>query len=189
MPNVSRHNMQTLLSKYKTNFIINAYLILTAALIVTGGIFLLATAVHLDIMTAFIVAASTGLGAMVYPIIIIARRFTCLREDINRKIRMIGEGRLDKPLEISREGMFVDIADSVNVANEKLTDRLQSIIQNTNRLSQVEEELSSLFRPRNASDKYTRDLVCKLKICTSRLKNDLEDFYLCEEKESAGRTE
>jgi len=119
--------MQTLLSKYKTNFIINAYLILTAALIVTGGIFLLATAVHLDIMTAFIVAASTGLGAMVYPIIIFARRFTCLREDINRKIRMIGEGRLDKPLEISREGMFVDIADSVNVANEKLTDRLQSL--------------------------------------------------------------
>ena len=184
MLSVSKHKMQTLISKYKTSFIINTYLILVTALIITGGIFLLATAIHIEFLTALGLAIAAGLGIMVYPVLIIARRFNRLRDDINQRIRKIGEGRLDEPLEISREEMFVDIADSVNVASEKLSDRLQSIIRNTNRLSQVEEELSSLFRPRNASDKYTRDLVCRLKICTSRLKNDLDDFCFCEEQES-----
>lgn len=95
---------------------------------------------------------------------------------------MLGEGRLDEPLNLDREELFVDIAESVNMAGEQLSDKLQSIVRNTNRLSQVEEELSSLFRPRNAADKYTRDLVCRLKICTSRLKNDLNDFCICEEQ-------
>ena len=169
-------NLKVLFCRYKVNLIINTYLILTTALIITGGIFLLATALNIEPLPALLISIFSGLALMIYPVKIIARNFSRPRKDIMKCIEQLGEGRPAEPLNIEQEEIFVDIAESVNMAGEKLSDKLQSIIRNTNRLSQVEEELSSLFRPRNATDKYTRDLVCRLKICTSRLKNDLDDF-------------
>jgi len=182
MVNADLKKLRTLAGKYKSSYIISTYVILITASIVSGGIFLLANALHLAPFSAFILAAAACLALTVYPVILVSRRFLRPGDDLKRSIKMLGEGRLDEPLNLDREELFVDIAESVNMAGEQLSDKLQSIVRNTNRLSQVEEELSSLFRPRNAADKYTRDLVCRLKICTSRLKNDLNDFCICEEQ-------
>ncbi|PKK84113.1 MAG: hypothetical protein CVT49_04775 [candidate division Zixibacteria bacterium HGW-Zixibacteria-1] len=172
------------MSRCKANLIISIYMILSAALTLTGGIFLIASSLNLQPLTALVVALASALGLLIYPIMLMTREYSRPRESIRRKIEKLGQGRLDQPLVLDDQEIFVGLAESVNVASEKLSDKLQSIIRNTNRLSQVEDELSSLFRPRNAADEYTRDLVCRLKICTSRLKNDLNDFCLCQEQES-----
>ena len=177
-------SLTMLMRKYKANLIISIYLIISAALTLSGGIFLLVSALNLQPLLSLAIALLAGFGIMIYPVVYFTREYMRPRDIIRKRIENLGEGRLDEPLIIDRQEMFVDIAESVNIASEKLSDRLQSIIKNTNRLSQVEEELSSLFRPRNSADEYTKDLVCRLKICTSRLKNDLNDFCLSQEQDS-----
>ncbi|MEW5923476.1 MAG: hypothetical protein AB1746_05765 [Candidatus Zixiibacteriota bacterium] len=173
-----------LMRKYKANLIVSIYLILSAALTLSGGIFLVMIELNFRPLPSLTVALLVGFGIMVYPVIFFSREYMRPREIIRKRIENLGEGRLDEPLIIEGQELFIDIAESVNIASEKLSDRLQSIVRNTNRLTQVEEELSSLFRPRNATDEYTRDLVCRLKICTSRLKNDLNDLCLCQDQDS-----
>lgn len=95
----------------------------------------------------------------------------------------MGEGQMYLRLNLEKNAMFSDIAESVNLANRQLSDKLQSIIKNTVRLSAVEEELSSCLRPNDRADEHTRKLAYQLKICTSRLKNDLKEFR-CADKES-----
>lgn len=170
--------IQSPVSRYRSNLALSICLIIFAALFISGGIFFLLIEFQLNPVLAFAAAELSALGLALIPGLLLARCRNRPRDRIKKKIRMIGEGHLGEPMDIRREDIFPDIAESVNLASRQLSDKLQSIIRNTNRLSDVEQKLTSRFRPRNSTDRHTKELVCQLKICASRLKNDLNDFSL-----------
>ncbi len=97
----------------------------------------------------------------------------------------MGEGFFGNRVDPSRDSSYRDIAESINAANLNLANKIKSIAANAGRLSAVEEELSSRFRPKGSVDGHVRNLVYQLKICTSRLKNDLNEFSLSDKKPPA----
>jgi hypothetical protein len=89
-----------------------------------------------------------------------------------------GKGRL----RLIRRGEVKNIAGSKKLHNnkklsaEEISGKITSLIKNTRRLSYLEEELSSHFRSKTERNKLIRELVCQLKICTSRLKSDISEL-------------
>lgn len=169
---------QLTVGKLKGNLILVALIILLTAMVTAGGIFFLLRFYISDPITVIILSELGGLVLALLPAYLFNRHFNRPRTGLSEKIRKIGEGRFEEPIDLDREEIFSDIAESVNFANRNLMDKFQSIVKNTNRLAAVEEELSSRFRPRNSTDDYTKNLVYQLKICTSRLRNDLSDLSI-----------
>jgi len=175
-----KRKLQLTLCKCKSNFILVVTSIILAAMIFSGGIFFLLNGFIRDLFLSIVIAEVSSILLALIPCHFAACKFNHPRNAISRKIRNLGEGRFNEKIDLDQEEMFSDIAESVNLANRNLMDKMQSIIKNTNRLSAVEEELTSRFRPRNSIDIHTKNLVCQLKICTSRLRNDLSSFSLDE---------
>ncbi|UCD95559.1 MAG: hypothetical protein JSU69_05780 [Candidatus Zixiibacteriota bacterium] len=168
--------LKRLANKCKTNFIASTYAALITALSASGGVFFVLDLIGFDPMLVWLASALAGLAAPLIPIRRLARYYDYPRERVRWTLTLLGGGRMRPPADVDGQAALPDIAESFDTTNRQLPEKIQSIIRNTNRLSEVEEELSSRFRPRNSGDRYTRDLVCKLKICTSRLKNELKDF-------------
>jgi len=173
--------------KHKTKFPTTAITIFVAASFISGGIFFILFKSETQHLVSFCISEIAALALASVLLWLLGKRNSRPHEILKTKIRLIGAGHLNERIDLDKEKMFSDIAESVNFAGEQLSNKLQSIIRNTNRLSDVEEELASFFRPRNSADEYTRDLVCQLKICTSRLKNDLSDFSISGEKSEENR--
>ncbi len=171
-------NLHLFPEKRRTGFILAAYMLLISASIISGGVFLWLNDGPVSILTLIIISELTGLVLISIPILIMVYRYSRPREELKQGIKNIGEGCFGGRINPDMEKMYSDIAESINEAGQKLTDKMQSIIANTNRLSAVEEELSTCFKTDNCCDSHTKALIYQLRICTSRLRNDLNEFSL-----------
>jgi hypothetical protein len=167
------------------------YSAILAVPVIFGGCLILLRWFEITLLISILLAWMAASLTALVPIILFNRKYRQPRDSIKRGIEMMGEGQMYSKLNLEQSAIFSDIAESINFANRQLSDKLQSIIRNTVRLSAVEEELSSCLRPIHPAsaredniDEHTRKLVYQLKICTSRLKNDLKEFS-CGNSESA----
>jgi len=152
------------------------YYIAIISMLSFGGLYLLFIHWGFPIWSGLPLSLAGGLLISSGPILYFIGKYIKPSKSIKNGLKNMGEGQLYTEVKLDRREIFSDIAESVNVANHQLSDKLQSIIKNADRLSAVEHELSSHFKPKNSVDKHTRNLVCQLKISTSRLKNDLSEF-------------
>jgi hypothetical protein len=173
---LSTGKLKRLVDKCKTNLFACTYAALITALLTSGGVFLLLDSIGLKPVLAWPVSFLAGLAAPLITIRSFTRHHDYSRVKVERTLTLRGGGRLHTPANAGGRTAPPDIAGIIKATDRQLSEKVQSLIRNANRLAEVEEELSSRFRPRNSGDRYTRDLVCKLKICTSRLKNELSDF-------------
>ncbi len=164
--------------KRRFGFILASYTILFSASIISGGVFLWLNDGSLPILSMIIISELIALLLMSFPILIMANRHTRPREKLKRSIRNFGDGCFCDPIDLDKEKMYSDIAESINEAGQKLTDKMQPIFDHIKHLSAVEEELSACLKADTCVDSHTKALICQLKICTSRLHNDLTEFTL-----------
>jgi methyl-accepting chemotaxis protein len=162
--------------KRQFGFILVSYLILIIASIISASVFLWLDDGSLPIISIIIISDLISLLLMTIPIMIISYRHSRPRENLKKSIKSIGSGCFDIPIDLKKEKMYSDIAESVNEAGTMLNDKIQSILAHTGHLSAIEEELSACIRTNRDGDGHTKALVCQLKICASRLRNDLNEF-------------
>ena len=178
----STGKLKHLVDMCKTNLLAYTYAALITALLTSGGVFFVLDSIGLEPVLVWPVSILTGLAVPLITIRFFARYQDCSRERVGGTLILRGGGRVRKPADVKGRTMPPDVAGTFETTDRQLSEKIQSIIRNANRLAEVEEELSSRFRPRNSGDRYTRDLVCRLKICTSRLKNELSDLA-CDRRE------
>jgi methyl-accepting chemotaxis protein len=159
-------------------FILAACAILIVASVISALIFLWLNDGSIPIISMIIISDFISILLMAIPIMIVAYRYTRPREKLKKGIKNIGSGRFNNPIDLTKEKMYTDIAASLNEAGTMLNDKIQSILAHTARLSAIEEELSASLRTDRLSDGHTKALICQLKICASRMRNDLNEFSL-----------
>ncbi len=164
--------------KRRFGFILASLAILFSASIISGGVFLWLNDGSLPILSMLIISELIALLLMSFPILIMANRHARPRERLKRSIKNFGDGYFRDLIDLDKEKMYSDIAESINEAGLKLTDKMQSILAHIRHLSAVEEELSACLKADSYRDSHTQALICQLRICTSRLCNDLNEFSL-----------
>ncbi len=158
--------IRTLLKK---NLSLNATMAIMAFILtalISSGIFLLANFIFSSALFSFLLSQIIMLSVLA-----LAAYFYSVIKSKNDE--------LERPR--TEKGQKLDISDSnwsTGMTDSELTERIVSLSRNSRRLFAVEEQLSSRFRPKHAGDNYTKQLVCQLKICASRLKNDLDELKL-----------
>lgn len=167
---------------HKLKVISGAMSLIITASILSGGIFFALNKVISAQWVTISIAYLIGLSFILVAKLIIVSKYKKRQKRITLCIRKLGEGQVNPTPPIAGENIFPDIAQSVNHANSALSSRLKSIANNTRRLSYLEEELSYRFRPSRTADKNLANLIYQLKICTSRLRNDLNEFSVAEEE-------
>ncbi len=172
------NKLQKFIIRHKSKFTLISFTVFLTASIISSGIFFILAGDYGVNLYAFVISQIVFLALAIAPLLLMARTLCRTCGCIKDGIEKLGKGRLAEAMKMGREEMYCDVGNFVEKANHDLNDKLLSIARNANRLVAVEEELSSRFRPRNSTDNYTRQLVYRLKICTSRLQNDLSDFAL-----------
>jgi len=159
-------------------FILISCIALLTASITSGVVFLWLNKSSLSLISKIILSEAVGLLLVLIPITIMVSRHSRPRENLKKGIKNIGRGRFDTPFDLTKEKMYYDIAASLNEAGLMLNNKMKIILTHTSHLSAIEEELSSSIRTRQQTDSHTKALICQLKICTSRIRNDLSEFSL-----------
>jgi methyl-accepting chemotaxis protein len=90
----------------------------------------------------------------------------------------MSKGDLDWKLTLHRNTELAEVADSVNKAQELLTQRISSLQLKTREISEVEDFLFDSIQCDKSFRPHTLKALRKLKICLSRLKLDVDDFEL-----------
>jgi methyl-accepting chemotaxis protein len=173
---ISKKRLQVFLTPKVFTAILFYYYIAVISMTSFGGLYLLFNYLSYPWWLSLIFSIVGGLLFISWPILYFVKKYIRPHEIIKIGIKRMGEGRLYSRINLNRCEIFFEIAESVNLANQQLSDKLQSIIKNADRLSAVEHELSSHLKAKNAVDEHGRNLVCQLKISASRLKNDLSEF-------------
>ncbi|MFH2035530.1 MAG: hypothetical protein ABIJ45_03930 [Candidatus Zixiibacteriota bacterium] len=160
--------------------LMNITMYVIVVLIVSGGIFFIMEKITGTTWASLIFSYFIGVATLALTASKYLKSMKTREKKLTGKIMEMGAGRLNQISSSNKTDIFPEITKSIELADQKLTERFRSIEKNARRLSYLEEKLSSRFRNGSEYDKSTRDLVCQLKICTSRLKNDLNDFYISE---------
>jgi len=171
--------------RHKVGFTLITCLILIFFSLISSAVLIFLNGYKGLSLEAIIISQLIGLGLAVIPILFLARRFNRPRELLIKNIRKIGEGYLCDLAETNEDKGYSDINESINNASQMLVGKLRSIEINTNRLSAIEKELCSYYRPKNSTDPHEIKLFRQLKITISRLQNDLSEFSLDNKNKSA----
>lgn len=146
----------------------------TAATGVTGMIFT-ALKNHAPISLGMVCLAGAGL--------ILLLNWKCSHcrsgpgKRISTALEKMSHGDLGWKITLRRGDELAGVADSVTRASESLADRISKMQMQTRQLTEVENYLIDLLDT-GGTDPYTLKALRKLKICTSRLNANMQDFQV-----------
>jgi methyl-accepting chemotaxis protein len=97
---------------------------------------------------------------------------------ISTALNKMSKGDLGWKITLRRGDELADMAESVSRASQSLADRIGKLQIQTRQLTEIENYLiDSMDTERNVNP-YTLKALRKLKICTSRLNSNMEDFQV-----------
>jgi methyl-accepting chemotaxis protein len=96
---------------------------------------------------------------------------------ITTALQKMSQGDLGWKITLRRGDELADVADSVTQASASLADRIVKLQMQTRQLTEIENYLIDSVDTHHI-DPYTLKALRKLKICTSRLNADMEDFQI-----------
>jgi methyl-accepting chemotaxis protein len=119
-----------------------------------------------------------GVGFM----ILLLRKCRCCRSGPARRItaamEKMSKGDLGWKITLRKGDELASVADSVTNASRSLADRIGKLQSNTRELSALEEFLQDSIESDHTFNPHTLKALRKLKICTTRLKTEVEDFQV-----------
>jgi len=93
-------------------------------------------------------------------------------------LEKMGRGELGWKITLRRNEELVDVAESLTRASESLADRIGKLQIQARQLTEVESFLIDSIEADRLNNQYTLKALRKLKICTSRLNADMDDFHV-----------
>lgn len=96
---------------------------------------------------------------------------------ITTALEKMSKGDLGWKITLRRGDELAGVADSVTRASESLADRISKMQIQTRQLTEVENYLIDTLDA-NGANPYTMKALRKLKICTSRLDSNMQDFQV-----------
>lgn len=97
---------------------------------------------------------------------------------ITTALEKMGRGDLGWKITLRRGDELADMADSVTRASESLADRINKLQLQARQLTEIENYLIDSVDTDRISNPYTLKALRKLKICTSRLNANIDDFHV-----------
>jgi methyl-accepting chemotaxis protein len=128
----------------------------------------------------FVLAALNLLGAGL--LVLLLRKCRCCRSGPGRRIsaavEKMSKGDLGWKITLRKGDDLAPIAESVTNASRTLADRIGKLQCNTRELTALEEYLQDSIESDRTFNPHTLKALRKLKICTTRLKTEVEDFQV-----------
>ncbi len=97
---------------------------------------------------------------------------------ITTAMEKMSKGDLGWKITLRRSDELVDVADSVSRASQSLADRMAKLQAQARELSDIEDYLHDSVESDRGSTPHTIKALRKLKICTNRLRSDIDDFHV-----------
>lgn len=128
----------------------------------------------------FVLAGLNLLGAGL--LLLLLRKCRCCRSGPGRRIsaamEKMGNGDLGWKIILRKGDELAPVADSVTNASRILADRIGKIQSEARELTALEEYLQDSIEGDHSFNPHTLKALRKLKICTTRLKTQVEDFQI-----------
>jgi methyl-accepting chemotaxis protein len=97
---------------------------------------------------------------------------------ITTAMEKMSKGDLGWKITLRRSDELAAVADSVSRASQSLADRMAKLQSQARELSDIEDYLHDSVEGDRGSNLYTIKALRKLKICTNRLRSDIDDFHI-----------
>lgn len=99
-----------------------------------------------------------------------------LGQEISAALKKMSRGDLGWKVTLHRDAELSDVAQSATQASESLADMISKLQIQSQRLTEIEDYLVDSLEVSTIKNPYTLKALRKLKICTSRLNSNLQDF-------------